>query len=66
MQNLTKLPPKAWVSLLWSQYNKLSEPLREGFINLVYSMAQEMGNRNINAEGVSLAQKVSETANGDH
>jgi len=44
MPNSTKLPSKVWVSLLWSQYNKLSEPLKEGFVNLAYSMAKEAGN----------------------
>jgi hypothetical protein len=50
MQNLAKLPSKAWVSLLWSQYNKLSEPLKEGFINMAYSMAMETGNKVAGAE----------------
>jgi hypothetical protein len=50
MQNLNNLPSKAMVSLLWSQYNKLSEPLKEGFINLAHSMAEETGNQNISAE----------------
>jgi len=50
MQNLAKVPSKAWVSLLWSQYNKLSEPLKEGFINLAHSLAKEAGNLNINSE----------------
>jgi len=44
MQNLVKTPSKAWVSLLWSQYNRLSEPLKEGFINLAHSLAKEAGN----------------------
>ena len=50
MQNLPHLPSKAMVSLLWAQYNRLSEPLKEGFINLAHSMAEETGNRNISAE----------------
>jgi hypothetical protein len=50
MQNLSDLPSKAWVSLLWSQYNKLSEPLKEGVVNFAYSMAEEAGNKNINTE----------------
>jgi hypothetical protein len=58
MQNLTNLPSKAWVSLLWSQYNKLSEPLKEGFINLAYSMIEEKGNRNDNAETDKLKESV--------
>jgi hypothetical protein len=68
MQNLTKLPSKAWVSLLWSQYNKLSEPLKEGFITMAYSMSVETGNRDTNAEihklpeSVSLVKKVSGAA----
>ena len=58
MQNLTKISSKAMVSLLWSQYNKLSEPLKEGFINLAHSMAEETGNRNINTETNILAEEV--------
>jgi len=50
MQNLQNLSDKAMVSLLWSQYNKLSEPLKEGFINLAHSMAEETGTRNISTE----------------
>ena len=50
MQNLSDLPSKVWVSLLWSQYNKLSEPLKEGFINLAHSMAEETVNRNSGTE----------------
>jgi len=44
MQKLVNASSKAWVSLLWSQYNKLSEPLKEGFVNLAHSVAQEAGN----------------------
>jgi hypothetical protein len=71
MQNLTKLPSKAWVSLFWSQYNKLSEPLKEGFITMAYSMAIETGNRSTNTEihklteSVSLAKNISATAKED-
>jgi hypothetical protein len=71
MQKLTKAPSKAWVSMFWSQYNKLSEPLKEGFISLAHSMAEETGNWDTNAEihklteSVSLAKKVSGTAKGD-
>jgi hypothetical protein len=56
MQNLAELPSKAWVALFWSQYNKLSEPLKEGFINLVNSIAAETGNNGANTEGISLAK----------
>jgi hypothetical protein len=49
MQNSTQLPYKAWVYLFWSKYNKLSEPLKEGFINLVHSIAEETVNRNTGA-----------------
>ena len=31
----------AWVSLLWTQYNKLSDPLKEGFVNLAKSIAKD-------------------------
>jgi hypothetical protein len=56
MQNIAKLPSKAWVALLWSQYSKLSEPLKEGFINIVNSIAAETGNNDANTEGISLAK----------
>jgi len=58
MQNLAKLPSKAWVPLLWSQYNKLSEPLKEGFSNLAYSVAKEAG---ILTESNNLIQKAFDT-----
>jgi len=45
MQKRTNMPSKAWVSLLWAQYNKLSEPLKESFINLAQSMAKETENQ---------------------
>ena len=70
MQNLAKSPDKAWISLLWSQYNKLSEPLKEGFINLAHKIAEENGNQNINPETDTLTesnmsvQKVSDTQKG--
>ena len=31
-----------WVSLLWAQYNKLSEPLKESFVNFAQSMMKEV------------------------
>jgi hypothetical protein len=71
IQELTKVPSKAWVSLLWTQYNKLSEQLKEGFINLAHSMAKETENQNINTEtnilmeNITLTQKVSDTTKGD-
>ena len=50
MQNSTNLPEKAWVSLLWSQYNALSEPLKEGYISLAHKVAEETGNGNTSSE----------------
>jgi hypothetical protein len=41
MQERSKMPSKVWVSLLWAQYNKLSEPLKEGSVSLAQSMAKE-------------------------
>jgi len=41
MLERSKMPSKVWVSLLWAQYNKLSEPLKEGFVSLAQSMAKE-------------------------
>jgi hypothetical protein len=53
-EDLAKLPTEVWVPLFWSQYNKLSEPLKEGFINMAYCMAVETGNWNASAEINSL------------
>ncbi|MDR1837443.1 MAG: hypothetical protein LBQ89_07275 [Treponema sp.] len=41
MQERSKTPSEVWVSLLWAQYNKLPEPLKEGFVSLAQSMAKE-------------------------
>ena len=41
MQERSKMPSEVWVSLLWAQYNKLPEALKEGFVNLAQSMAKE-------------------------
>ena len=50
MYKLPNRSSKAWVSLLWSQYNKLSEPLKEGFICLAQSMEKEVEGQNIDME----------------
>ena len=52
---------KAWVSLLWSQYNRLSEPLKEGYISLVKSIEEEAKRQycdcqNADVEGQELAE----------
>jgi hypothetical protein len=64
MQKLTDLSSKAWVSLLWAQYNKLSEALKEGIVNLAHNMVEETGSQNTNVEvgkqtegGVTTSQK---------
>jgi len=36
----------AWVSRLWAQYNKLSEPLKKGFYALVQNTAKEAKKQN--------------------
>jgi hypothetical protein len=46
MQERSKMPSEVWVSLLWAQYNKLPEPLKEGFVSLAQSMAKETEGRN--------------------
>jgi hypothetical protein len=46
----------AWISLLWAQYNKLSEPLKEGFINLAQSMAVEIRGQNVNKRKQELRE----------
>lgn len=61
MQNLTKVPSQAWISLLWSQYSKLSEPLKEGFINLAHCMVEEAESRNFNAEMHNCDKKLKDT-----
>jgi len=58
MQNLANLSSKAWISLLWAQYNKLSEPLKEEVINLAHSLVEETGSQNNNAETYKLTERV--------
>jgi hypothetical protein len=50
MQKLTNVSSKAWISLLWAQYNKLSEPLKEVVVNLAHNMVEETGSQKGNAE----------------
>jgi len=50
MEERSKLPSKAWVSLLWAQYNKLPEPLKEGFVSLAQSMAKETESGGVDTE----------------
>jgi hypothetical protein len=64
MQKLTNLPSKAWISLLWAQYNKLSEPLKEGIVNLAHSMVEETGNQNNNAEANKPAGSITSSPKG--
>jgi hypothetical protein len=66
MQNIAKLPSKAWVALFWSQYSRLSEPLKEGFINLVNSIAAETGNKDANTEILKMSDSVSLAKNASH
>ena len=61
MQNVASIPYKVMVSLLWSQYNKLSEPLKEAFISLANSMAEQTGNLDINTETNILDEEVNMT-----
>jgi len=42
MQEKSKMPSEVLVSLLWAQYNKLPEPLKEGFVSLAESLAKEV------------------------
>jgi hypothetical protein len=44
MQERSKMPSEVWVSLLWAQYSKLPEPLKEGFVSLAQSIAKETEN----------------------
>ena len=57
-----QLPSQAWISLLWAQYNKLSEPLKEGFISLAQSMVKETENQKPGQKAQKNTEK--ETANG--
>ena len=41
MQEKSKIPSEVWVSLLWAQYNKFPEPLKEGFVSLAESLAKD-------------------------
>jgi len=43
-----RMPSETWVSLLWEQYNKLSEPLKESFVNLAQSLIKEAESQNPN------------------
>jgi hypothetical protein len=55
MREKSKMPSEVWVSLLWAQYNKLPEPLKEGFVGLAQSMAKE-------TEGEDTGTETKETA----
>ena len=48
MPELPDMSSKAWVSLLWSQYNKLSKPLKDGFSGLAQQIAKETDGQNLN------------------
>ena len=50
MQKLSELPSKAWVSLLWSQYNVLSKPLKDGLSGLANQIADEINGQNLDKE----------------
>ena len=52
MHTLPETSSKAWLALLWAQYNKLSQPLKDGFFNLAQSMEKEVKGRNVSVEGV--------------
>ena len=47
MHKLADLSSKAWVSLLWSQYNMLSKPLKQGFSGLTQRLAEEIDGQNL-------------------
>ena len=60
MQERSKMPTEVWVSLLWAQYNKLPEPLKDGFVSLAQSMAKETesGDQDIETEEAAMLHKV--------
>ena len=47
MHKSSEMSYGAWVSLLWSQYSKLPEPLKEGFVKLTQSMVVEVKSQKI-------------------
>jgi hypothetical protein len=60
MQNTSELHFKAWVSRLWAQYSKLSEPLKQGFSNFAQSMVEETENQNSNAKADTSADIITQ------
>jgi hypothetical protein len=53
MQKSSEMSYRAMISLLWSQYKNLPEPLKEGFINLAQSVAKETEKQNIKSQIVN-------------
>jgi len=58
MQDRSKMPSEVWVSLLWAQYNKLPEPLKEGFVSLAQSMAKETESKGAETKETTELRKV--------
>jgi len=56
MQEKSKMPSEVWISLLWAQYNKLPEPLKEGFVSLAQSMAKETESGDTDTETEEAAE----------
>ena len=63
MQNLPDISSKAWVSILWSKYNKLSKPLKEGFSALAEQIAEEADKQNPNRIAYGHSEKNMEENN---
>ena len=63
MQNLPDISSKAWVALLWSQYNKLSKPLRDSFFGLTLQIAEEADKQNPNRITYGHSEKNMEENN---
>ena len=56
MHRLPDITSRAWVSLFWSQYNKLSEPLKKGYIDLAQGVYKEAKRRKIRAVEPTLPE----------
>ena len=57
MPKLTNIPSEAWVSLLWSQYNRLSEPMKEGFIKLTQGLEKEVKGQDIECQNLIVKEQ---------
>ena len=57
MPELPDMSSKAWVSLLWSQYNKLSKPLKDGFADLAEQIAEDTDDQSLKQKAHEFPKK---------